>query len=275
MGGWVPLGYDVRDRKLIRNEPEAKLVHRIFKRFVQCSSTLTIVRELASDKVVNKYGKTIDKGMIYKLLRNRTYVGDAVHKGIAYPGEHEGLVPQKLFDNVQAILDENAAICGSGNRSQTPALLKGLIFGPSGRAMSPTHTRRRGRLYRYYVDQNILKTGAGPGPSGRVPAAQIESAVIDQLRILLRSPEVIVATWRAAREEAKPITEADIRDALERLDPLWNELFPTEQARIVRLLVERVDVTEHGIDIKLRVDGLTQLAAELESPVDAGKRRAA
>jgi hypothetical protein len=93
-------------------------------------------------------------------------------------------------------------------------------------------------------------------PVGRVSAAEIEFAVVDQLRCLLRAPEVIVGTWRSARPEIDGLTESEVRDALEGLDPLWDELFPAEQARIVQLLVERVDVGRDGVDIRLRVDGL-------------------
>jgi hypothetical protein len=100
-------------------------------------------------------------------------------------------------------------------------------------------------------------------PINRVPAAEIERAVIDQLRVLLRSPEIIVATWRAARKEIEGLTEMEVRDALERLDPLWDELFPAEQARIVRLLVERVDIDVEGIDVRLRIEGLVHLARDV------------
>ena len=86
----------------------------------------------------------------------------------------------------------------------------------------------------------------------RLPAAEIERAVINQLRDLLRAPEIIVGTWRAARHSMGDLYEADVREALERLDPLWDELFPAEQARIVQLLVERVDIGPDGADIKLR-----------------------
>jgi hypothetical protein len=265
MGGWAPLGYDVKDRKLVINEREAAVVRRIFERFVQCGSVIAIVRELSAESFVNKYGQKLDKGRIYKLLRNQVYIGNAVHKGIAYPGEHEGIIPQKLWDKVQAILDEAPSTRAGKSRRQTPALLQGLIFSPTGKAMSPTHTRKRGKLYRYYVSQSDLRHGAGSCPVGRVPAAQIENAVMDQLRVLLRSPEIIVATWRAARKEMKDLPENDVREALHRLDPLWNELFPAEQARIVRLLVDRVDVAVDGLDIRLNVDGLAHLARQLTS----------
>ena len=99
----------------------------------------------------------------------------------------------------------------------------------------------------------------------RVPAAEIETAVVNQLRGLLRSAEIIVGTWRAARQSMDGISEADVREALERLDPLWEELFPAEQARIVQLLVERVDVSSDGADIRLRTEGLTNLVADLRA----------
>jgi hypothetical protein len=149
------------------------------------------------------------------------------------------------------------------SRARTPALLKGLIFGPDGHAMSPTHTRKGGRLYRYYISQSVLKHGAQACTIRRVPAAEIEGAVITQVRTLLRSPEIAVRTWRAVRQTTSNITEAEVREALKQFDSLWDELFPAEQARIVQLLVERVDVTLNGIDIRLRVDGLTELIQDI------------
>jgi hypothetical protein len=96
-----------------------------------------------------------------------------------------------------------------------------------------------------------------------VPAGEIEAAIIDQLRAVFRQPEIVVGTWRAAHKEDLNITEAEAREALLRLDPLWDELFPAEQARIVQLLVERVDLTTEGLDLRLRVDGLTGLVREM------------
>jgi site-specific DNA recombinase len=79
----------------------------------------------------------------------------------------------------------------------------------------------------------------------------------------LQTPEVIVQTSRAARKTQKDLAESDVRCALLEFEPLWNELFPAEQARIVALLVERVDVQPDGIDLRLRVEGLTSLCSEL------------
>ena len=279
MGGWAPLGYDIRDRKLVINETEAAIVRRIFETFAKGGSVTAIVAELTSEGFHDRYGHRVDKGRLYKLLNNRVYVGDAVHKGTAYPGEHEAIIPRALWDRVQAVLAESPHLRGGRTRAQTPALLKGLIFGPDGRAMSPTHTRRGQKLYRYYVSQSVIRgrathqSGGGNTASGanhiaRIPAGDTEAAVIGQLRILLRAPEVIVATWRAARKQAPNVTEAEVREALHRFDLLWNELFPAEQARIVRLLVERVDVGQSGIDIRLNVAGLTHLIEDLRAVAD-------
>ncbi len=165
---------------------------------------------------------------------------------------------------MHAILQESPRRRANRNRNQSPALLKGIIFGVDGRALSPTHTRRRGRLYRYYVAQRVLKgDDADHSIVRRVSAAEIETVVIDQVRALLRQPEVIVGTWLAARAEAPDLTEMEVREALHELDPLWDELFPAERARIVRLLVERVEIGPEGADIRLRVAGLASLVRDL------------
>ncbi len=255
MGGSVPLGYAVRDRKLLVEDTEAA--------FVQLGSATKIARALASERVTTRRGKPIDKLFLHRLLRNRVYIGDAVHKGTAYPGEHAPIIDQALWDRVHAILRESPRSRAAHTRAETLALLKGLLFGPTGAAMSPTHTRRGAKLYRYYVSQSVLKSGAGACPIGRVQAGEIETAVVDQLRGLLRAPEIIVGTWLAARPEIDGLTEAEVRSALEGLDPLWDELFPAEQARVVRLLVERVDVRIDGIDIRLHTAGLSRVVADL------------
>ncbi|MBN8937737.1 MAG: recombinase family protein, partial [Rhizobiales bacterium] len=137
MGGFVPLGYDVRDRKLVVNEAEARKVRMIFERFVRIGSATTLVRALRAEGITGKYGKLVDKGTIYKLLNNRTYIGLAVHKGTAYPGEHKAIISQALWDKVHSILADSPRRRAARTRAQTPALLKGLIFGPTGRAMTP------------------------------------------------------------------------------------------------------------------------------------------
>ena len=274
MGGWAPLGYDIKDRKLVVNDAEAATARALFQRFLRVGSMTKLTVALRSEGMRTKGGKPVDKGYLYRILNNRIYIGEAVHKGIAYPGEHAPIIERPLWDRVHEIIGESPRKRAMRTRARTPALLKGLIFGPTGAAMTPSRTRRNGKLYRYYVSTDVLKRDADSCPIRRVPAGEIENAVIDQLRGLLRAPEIVVRTWRAARQAMGEISEAEVREALERLDPLWDELFPAEQARIVQLLVERVEVQLDGLNMRLRTAGLTKLVDDLhERPNDA--RRAA
>jgi DNA invertase Pin-like site-specific DNA recombinase len=263
MGGPVPLGYRVENRKLLVDEAGAATVRRVFEGFAEIGSATKLLPVLYAEGLLTKTGRPFDKGAVYKLLVNRTFLGEAVHKGTSYPGEHAGIVPQELWDRAHAIMAESPRARGAKNRANAPSLLRGLLFGPDGRAMSPTHTRKKGRLYRYYVSQAVLQGGANDAPHRRLPAGEIEALVMAQVRALLRQPEVIVGTWREARAEVPDLTEAEVRDALGRLDPLWDELFPGEQGRIVRLLVERVTVGEAGAEIRLNLEGLAGLARDM------------
>jgi len=269
MGGCPPLGYEVKARKLVENPADAAHVRWVFARFTEIGSGTVLARELAERGVTTSRGHRIDKKFIYRMLNNRVYIGEAVHKGTSYPGEHSAIIDRELWDGAHAILTESPRKRAARTRADTPALLRGLLYGPDGAAFSPTHTRKGGRLYRYYVSQTVLKHGAGSCPVGRVPAGEIEAAVIDQLRIVFRQPENVAGTWKAAREKDARINEAETYAALTRLDPLWNEMFPAEQARIVALLVERVDIGTDGLNVRLRTDGLAALAREMGAEVGA------
>ncbi|WP_276511299.1 recombinase family protein [Tardiphaga robiniae] len=263
MGGWTPFGYEARDRKLFIQEAHAEQVRSIFKRFLVLKSATKLARELVAKQATNRYGHLLDKSVLYKILNNRVYIGEAVHKGTSYPGEHEAIIDRKLWDQVHAIIEASPRTRAAGARAQTPAILKGLLFGPDGAAMSPTHTRKSGKLYRYYISQSVMKRGTDACPVRQVPAAEIERVIIEQIRSLLLSPEIIVATWRAAQRADEEVSENDVRDALVEFELLWAELFPAEQARIIELLVERVDLSTTGIDLHLRIEGLTSLCNDL------------
>jgi DNA invertase Pin-like site-specific DNA recombinase len=269
MGGPVPLGYRVENRKLLVDEAGAATVHRVFEGFAEIRSGIRLLPILLAEGHVTKTGRPFDKSALYKLLVNRVYIGEAVHKGTAYPGEHDAIIPRTLWDRVHAILAESPRVRAAQARQRAPALLRGLLFGPDGRAMSPSHTRKKGRLYRYYVSQAVLQGGANDAPHRRLPAGEIEGLVMAQVRALLRQPEVVVGTWRAARSEDPGITEAEVREALGRLDPLWDEMFPAEQERIVGLLVERVTVGEAGAEIRFNLEGLAGLARDLAAKREA------
>jgi len=210
-------------------------------------------------------GRPFDKGVLYKLLNNRVYLGKAVHKGKSYPGEHQAIIDAPIWDKVHSILSENARRRGNHVRAATPALLKGLVRCAScDRAMTPSHARKNGRRYRYYVCQSAIKNGHASCPVRSLPAGEIEEAVLVQVRALLRAPEMVARTLESSHGDSS-ITEDDAIQTIAALDPLWDELFPLEQARVIRLLVDTVTVTPEALQVSLRAQGLHSLIAETEA----------
>jgi hypothetical protein len=268
MGGFVPMGYDVIARKLIINETEARAIRGMFERFVELGSATLLTRELVAAGALNKRGKPIDKGFLYKLFRSRVYLGEAVHKGTSYPGEHKAIIDQALWDQVQSILQESPRQRAANTRCQTPALLKGLIFTANGVAMTPTATKKGSRHYRYYTSMDAIRNRAGEGTDGfvRLNAGMVEGAVIQHIRDLLRSPEVVARAVETARRTDPDMDEHDVVTALANFDNLWESLFPAEQARTARILINRVTVSSQGLTVDLRTEGLGSVIREMLAP---------
>ncbi|WP_241236022.1 recombinase family protein [Pseudomonas aeruginosa] len=214
--------------------------------------------------------RPIDKGHIYKLLSNRTYLGELRHKDQWYQAEHPPIVSRELWDSVHAILETNGRVRGNTTRAKVPYLLKGIVFGNDGRALSPWHTtKKNGRRYRYYVPQRDAKEHAGASGLPRLPAAELESAVLDQLRAILRAPNLLGDMLPQAIKLDPTLDEAKITVAMTRLDAIWDQLFPAEQTRIVKLLVEKVIVSPNDLEVRLRANGIERLVLELRpEPVE-------
>lgn len=267
MGGFVPLGYRVESRKLLIETTEAATVRMIFERFITIGSATVLARTLAAEGVRTRRGKPIDKGFLYKLLNNRVYIGEAVHKGTSYPGEHEPIVERALWDKVHAILQESPRKRAANTRSQTPALLKGLIFTDTGTAMTPTATKKGSKLYRYYTSMDLVRNRAvdAAGPQ-RLPAAMVEDAVVGEIRRMIATPEVRARALSALKADMPDVDDKAVIAALGEFDTLWASLFPAEQARIVQLLVARVTVSAAGLAVDLRHDGIGSLARQMMVP---------
>ncbi|MDG1372600.1 MAG: recombinase family protein [Paracoccaceae bacterium] len=268
MGGYVPLGYDVQDRKLMVNDAEAASVRRIFERFVELGSATVLARELRRDGFRNKQGTLIDKGYLYRLLNNRVYRGEAVHKGKAYPGEHDAIIDEDLWDRAHSILQESPRKRANNSRSRTPALLKGLIFSDTGAAMTPTSTKKGAKLYRYYVSMDVIRnreTGEETAPM-RLAAGMVEDAVVTEVRRILQTPEVVTQVITALNQQDGAVSEADAIAALHEFSTLWAQLFPTEQARIIQLLIRRITVTADGLEVNIRREGIAGVIREMVAP---------
>ncbi|MEO5347943.1 MAG: recombinase family protein [Magnetococcus sp. YQC-9] len=265
MGGHPPLGYIVQNRKLVIQPDEAEVVRNLFRRFVEIGSVTQMIKEMGDAGVVGKYGKPLDKGAVYRILGHRVYVGEIDYHGEIYAGEHQGIVDREVWDQVHGMLANNNRQHTGPTRVQTPAPLKGIIrCRHCDRAMKPSFTRKAGRLYRYYTCQAADKNGANAScPLRTVAAGEIEAVVIRQIRTMLQTPEMVVKTWQVANDEKGGIKERDVVDALRRLDPIWEELFPVEQQRLVQLLIGKVEVGKGDVQVHLRSEGLDTLAREL------------
>jgi DNA invertase Pin-like site-specific DNA recombinase len=242
MGGNPPLGYDARDRKLVVNAAEAETVRYIFQLYLDLS--VSKLREELDAKGIRTKARTSTRGRpmgggrwyigpLRHVLRNRVYVGDAVHKGTAYPGEHEPIVDRELFEAVQAKLTDSRTSYHRGRTIGSHALLTGLIFDDRGNAMSPSRSQGRGGRYVYYVSQARLQRRE-PDPMRPVPASIVEGIVRGRLL------QIIGARKPATRERADSspeITDATLRE-------------------LVRRLIVRIQVTPRGISVKFKTSAV-------------------
>jgi site-specific DNA recombinase len=207
-GGGVPLGYKAENRQLIIDPAEAAVVRRIFQRFVMLRLITKVLRELDTDGVRQCSGRPFDKVVLHKILKNGTYRGLTVHKKEAYPGQHEAIIGEDLWNEAQGINREPPRARARVAAAREVALLRGLIFGPDGWAMTPQHTRNGGRCYRYYVSMLTITRGVNDGPIRRVPAGPVDQAVIEQIRRLVRAPEIVARTIRSAGLHQDTVREA-------------------------------------------------------------------
>src|SRR5690606_24740928 len=213
--GVPPLGYDVDNRLLVINETEATVVRRIFEEMLTIGSPTQIAARLTAEGIttkawttkegVTRSGTRIDKKYLHKLLRNRIYLGELSHKGSWYPGAHAAIIDPELWERVHAVLakDSHARGVETKTRSRTDALLRGLLYAPSGEKMYPTYSRKNGRKYHYYVSKSESRFGAPGKRYERLPAPEIEAAVVAQIRTVLTSPESIASVVRHIQQSCK------------------------------------------------------------------------
>ncbi|MDO8423327.1 MAG: recombinase family protein [Parvibaculum sp.] len=194
VGGVVPLGYRVEDKRLLIDEAEAETVRMIFERYLALGSMLPLLAELHDRGVRTRRralatGQTIGgipftKGPLAHLLKNRTYIGEINHKGTSYPGEHQPIIDPALFEAVQAMLAKNLQV-HRATRSASEALLLGLLVDDRGNTMTPSYSNKGGVRYRYYVSRALTEgRQKNAGSVARVSAPEIETLVSNALQSL-------------------------------------------------------------------------------------------
>ena len=275
MGGVVPLGYDVIDRKLIVNAVEAESVQALFDLYRRLGTVKAVKDEadrlgLRTKARKPNNGKRSGNvpfriGHIYKLLANRLYIGEIGHKGQSYPGEHEPIIDRAVWDAVQVQLSSNALQRRSVNEKGR-GLLTGFLYDEDGDRISPTHSNKRGRRYRYYISRDP-NSRAG----WRLPAKAIETAVLSGIAGFLKNRRRLIDTLGLAT-----IPTQDLHEVLTNADRLRNELLtsgPAGQREILLDLIVRIEVTQQRIRIGLKISGLRNrlgLPETDQSDTDAG-----
>ena len=223
MGGVVPLGYRVEARRLLVDPSEARTVRLIFEKYRKLRSLPALQRVLRSRGIVSRVrqlssgrcigGVPMANGPLMNILRNRTYIGEINHRGASYPGEHEAIVDNDLFDEVQAILDANRR--GRRERWQaSDALLLGKLFDDRGNRMTPSYAIKKGVRYRYYVSSVVVQGRKDEaGSIARVAATIIEGHVEKALTTRLSDTDDHVSTYQDARDAIRAVIDRVVLSA--------------------------------------------------------------
>jgi DNA invertase Pin-like site-specific DNA recombinase len=274
MGGLPSLGYNIRDRKLVINEAEAKTVRYIFRRYTELKSVRLLKADLDAQGIVSKsrkasdgthYGeKPIARGALYLMLQNRIYRGEIVHKGKSYPGEHEAIVDEALWTEVQSTLTGNRADRVLEMNEKQVSLLTGILFDAHGERMTPTHATKNGTRYRYYVSRALL-AGRAKDWGQRIPASGLEAFVKRRIHDWLTDRAAILDVIQSHASDAA--TQKRLMVGLERVVATWSEL-KTEDLRTIMLsIVARVQVHADRIDMALNLVRLVQWLGQTDGPV--------
>lgn len=262
MGGVVPLGYEVQNRKLVVNEKDAGQVRFMFERFLALGTVAALQEELAASRIYSKLriasngrrrgGTVITYGALSHLIQNRTYIGEVHHRGQHYPGEHSGIVECDVFQRAQQKLDENRVTRRDGRNIIDPSLLLGLLFDGQGRPMSPTHACKGSRRYRYYVSR------PDPGLThalARIPAGEVENAVVNQLVSSFSDPDLLHSLIENSGGNGVPIER--IRDMLHDIVAKLAHGSNSQRRCLLPLLLRRVNLLQNTLKVAARVPALS------------------
>jgi site-specific DNA recombinase len=271
MGGMPPLGYDVRERKLVINDDEARTVADIYRRYLALKSVHALKDELASAGIRSKRrvrpddteygGQKLSRGALYLMFQNRIYRGEITHKGKSYPGEHPAIIEQSLWDEVQAVLATNRIERATSARAKHPSLLTGLLFDETGGRLTPTYAVKKATRYRYYISTALL-TGSGRNHSSgrRIPAGDLEGLVIDRIRAFLADPAAILDDIDDESHSGLGQSQL-IERGRQVAEELRAEASDKIRATLMALLC-RVEINPDRIEIKISRRRLVALLAE-------------
>jgi hypothetical protein len=264
MGGVAPLGYAVRDRQLIINPAEAKVVSEIFIQYLSLGSVAALKQYLDQKKLRTKVrtsahgdvsgGKPYSRGGLYKLLNNELYTGRIAHRGELHAGQQQAIIGADLWEKVKALLAANNQGHRQRGRRVTTSVLAGLVFDAEGNRYTPTHAIKKGRRYRYYTSQAVIQKRRKPSHLDRIPARELEQLVFSRLQSLLSSPQEMAAVYTDSSLLTSDLGQL-IEAALAMADR-WSELTSQQSTELLRDLVRRIRLRGSEIDIEVALEAL-------------------
>jgi hypothetical protein len=258
MGGSVPLGYEVRDRRLVVHQAEADFVRRIYQAYLDRGTVRLVQDWLAREAITGRGGRALGRGALFHLLQNRIYRGEIAHRGNVYPGEHEAIVDAALWEAVQQRLADGRAERRRGINASHPSLLAGMLTDPAGDVMVATHASKAGRRYRYYVSNRLITgTRDDHADALRVPAASLEKVVAGRIaRLLTNGPELLDALRSAGALPAEGAEQRRILANAQSLAGRWHQQGHGTQRETllaigIQVAVQRQDVAIHLAPLRL------------------------
>jgi site-specific DNA recombinase len=267
MGGFVPLGYDLEERKLVPNLDEANLVRSIFLLYLELGCVSQLKKRLDQKGIKSKVrvnatraqsgGKSFSRGALYGLLRNRLYIGEVRHRTAWYSGQHEAIVAREIFEDVQSKLSSHCQGRRDGLPGRAESLLVGLLCDDHGNRFTPSHAVKNGKRYRYYVCQAVIREpGAESSGPTRLPAYDIERCVLARAQSFLSSEKDVFDHLTMPGDE--PAVLQRLVKAASKLSARWSSIDPAGLHGMVRSIIHRVTVQESSIDLLLGKSALRQ-----------------
>ena len=199
----------------------------------------------------------MSRGHLYTLLARPLYVGQVVHRGTIYPGQHQAIVDTDVFDQVQALIDANAPGRKQVANQSSSHLLTGLLFDETGDALSPTHANKKGKRYSYYTSHRLKSARASRSGGWRLAAYQIENAVLAVIRDHLSNQGKLAELFAGAERSANQMLQ--LTHGAKGLASELTTQTPIELKTTINTLVQRIELKTESITIKVRLAAVYDL----------------
>lgn len=252
MGGSIPLGYTVVEKRLTPAPEEVPIIQHIFKRYIALGSIPQLRSEMAQSGYLSRSGKRFSIGILANILTNPVYIGQTRHRDKVFQGQHTAIVGLDVWEQVQELRRTSRLRHTHRVRAKETSLLAGKLLDAEGHPMSAAHANKSGRRYRYYVSQGLLQdTLKNPETVCRIPAGEIEQHVELQIRGILSDDtqllKILSAATLAQRTQAQDIAQN------------WLVMGRAERHILIRQLLISVRLTATAVEIDIGVESLGAL----------------